>query len=174
MDKVFAFLQVNALALLCFLVAGSFWKSYFEAPHRHLERGDLVETTGPVKAMNGLVSLPSGSGAGTWLLLRDPERQFSLPTGLAYQTGKDGLTEGSEVTVAFSPEVDPTKVQAEAFSLRWKGKDYLDPDTMIASYNRHVAKMRQRAILTTLAGFAALGLVWVIRKVIFPRVFGRK
>ncbi len=174
MDKVFAFLQVNALALLCFIVAGSFWKSYLEEPHRHLDRGDLVETTGPVKQMSGLVSLPSGSGAGTWLLLRDPERQFSLPTGLAYETGKDGLSEGSEVTVAYSPEVDPTKRQADAFSLRWKGKDYLDPDRMIASYNRHLGEKRQRAILATLAGFVALGLVWVVRKVIFPRVNERK
>lgn len=66
-----------------------------------------------------------GVGGGDVAAPPQSRAAASLPTGLAYQTGKDGLSEGSEVTVAFSPEVDPTKVQAEAFSLRWKGKDYL-------------------------------------------------
>lgn len=174
-DRLFRFLQINALALLCFMVAGNFWKDYLQHPHREIARADLVEATGQVESMQGLVSLPSGTGAGTWLLLRDPKRSFRLPQGIPYQISKDGhLAEGDEVTVAYSPEVDPAKVEADAFSFRWKGKDYLTPDDQIASYNRRIAGKRRTAILTTLAGFAALGLVWVIRKVVFPRLFGRK
>jgi hypothetical protein len=174
MSRLFNFLQINALALLCFLVAGNFWKDYLQHPHRELTRADLVATTGSVKAFQGLVSLPSGTSAGYWLLLRDPSRSFNLPNGIDYRELQDRLTEGSEVAVTYSPEVDPTKQEAMAFSLVLKGKDYLDPDARIASYNRSLAEKRRDATLTTLAGFAALGLVWVLRKVVFPKVFGRR
>jgi hypothetical protein len=84
------------------------------------------------------------------------------------------VSKGAEVTVAYSPEEDPATKDAEAFSFRFKGKDYLDPDAMVASHNRRVADKRNTAITTTLAGFAALGLVWVLRKKVFPRLLGRK
>ncbi|MEO5725826.1 MAG: hypothetical protein ABI134_16890 [Byssovorax sp.] len=174
MNRFFAFLQINALALLCFMVAGNFWKDYLQHPHRELTRAELVETTGPVKTLQGLASLPSGTSAGYWLLLRDPSRSFNLPNGIDYRDLQDRLTEGSEVTVAYSPEVDLTNEDAMAFSFRFKGKDYLEPDDRIASYNRSLADKRKVATLTTLAGFAALGLVWVLRKVVFPKVFGYK
>jgi hypothetical protein len=173
MNRLLSFLQINALALLCFVVAGNFWKDYLQHPHRTLTRAELVETTGPVKSFQGLASLPYGTRTGHWLLLRDPSRSFDLPNGIDSRELQSRLTEGSEVTVAYSPEVDPTKQEAMAFSFRFNGKDYLEPDDRIASYNRSLADKRRVAVLTTLAGFAALGLVWFLRRVVFPRIFGR-
>lgn len=172
MDKLFNHLRINALAVLCFLVAAMMWKGYLAEPHRRLSRADLVTVSGPVKQLSGLVSLPSGYGAGSWLLIGGPDRHFKLPGGLDNEL-RQGLSEGEVVTVAYGPEKDPTQVDGDAFSLTWRGKEHLPTDTMLASYNRALDKKQRDATLVTAAGFVAIGLVWALRKFVFPRIFGR-
>lgn len=173
MDKLFERLRIHALALLCFLVAGMMWKDYLSEPHKRLSEADLATATGPVKQLSGLVSLPSGFGAGSWLLIGEPDRHFRLPGGLD-RDFTEYLKEGDPVTVKYGPEKDPSKEDGDAFSLTWRNQEWLAPGPMLASYNRALDKKQRDAILVTLAGLAAVGLVEGLRKYVFPRIFGGK
>lgn len=172
MNKLFDHLKIHALAVLCFLVAGMMWKGYLTEPHKRLSMADLATAKGPVKQLSGLVSLPSGYGAGNWLLIGDPDRHFKLPGGLDRDLTQH-LSEGEIVTVAYGPETDPTQVDGHAFSLRWRDKEWLSPEPMLASYNRALDKKLRDASLATGAGVLAIALVEALRRLVFPKIFRR-
>ncbi|MFO0592154.1 MAG: hypothetical protein U0441_31715 [Polyangiaceae bacterium] len=171
MDQLFQRLKLHTLALLCFMVAGMMWKDYLSEPHERLSEADLAVAAGPVKQLSGLVSLPSGYGAGSWLLIGEPDRHFHLPGGLDRDL-KEFLKEGDTVTVKYGPEKDPSKDDGDAFSLVWRDKEWLAPGPMLTSYNAALDRRLRDATLVTVAGFAAILLVEGLRKYVFPRVFG--
>lgn len=163
-DRVFRFLQINALAFLCWGVAFMFWKDYLTHPHQKVSLETLAYTTGPVKHLSGIASLPSGSRTGYWLMLEEPRRDFNVSLGVDFRKLTGETSEGTQLTVGYSPEVDPRSSTADAFSLKRGDVEYLHPEISIRSYNESLDTKVTRAILTTLGGFVALGLVWVIRK----------
>ena len=172
MNNIFGHLKIHALALLCFLVAGMMWKGYLTGPHKRLSQADLVTASGPVKQLSGLVSLPSGYSAGNWLLIGNPDRHFQLPGGLDRDLTQN-ISEGEIVTVAYGPEKDPTQTDGDAFSLKWRDKEWLSPEPMLASYNRALDKKLRDASLATAAGFVAIAIMEVLRRFVFPKIFGR-
>lgn len=169
MDRFFSFLRVNVIALLCWCVAFFAWKDLYTHPHRKVTVEGLVYTTGPVDQLAGTVSLPSGTQAGYWMMLVDPRRDFTIPLGLDFRKLAREAPKGTQVTVGHSPEVDPASSGATvvAFSLKRGDREYLSPGSLIRSYNEAIDRKLRLAIGCTLGGFAALGLVWWIRKRFF-------
>lgn len=170
MDKALRFLQVNALALLCWAVAFFFWKDYLTHPHQRVTVEGLAHTTGPLHRLDSMVSLPSGSRSGYWLMMESPRRDFNVSLGLNIREASDELREGTEVTVGYSPEVEPEASTADAFSLKRGDKEYLSPELQVKSYNDALDRKQRMAIYTTVGGFVALGLVELIRR----KLRGRK
>lgn len=164
MNKVLGFLQINAIALLLFCVAFFFFKDYFGRPHQRVTVESLAHTTGPMKYLSSTMSLPSGYQTGYWLMLENPRRDFNVPLGLSYRDATDDLHEGAEVTVGYSPEVDPATSTAAAFSLKRGDKEYLSPESLVRSYNGALDKQLRNGILCAAGGFVALGLVWLVRR----------
>ena len=169
-DKVLRFLQINALAFLCWVVAFMFWKDYLTQPHQKVSLETLAYTTGPMKHFSGMASLPSGSRTGYWLMLEEPRRDFDVSLGVDLEKLGRQMPEGTVLTVGYSPEVDPVSRTAQAFSLKRGEVECLHPEVSIRSYNESLDTKVTRAILTTLGGFVALGLVWVIRKKVFRSI----
>lgn len=169
-DRVFRFVQINALAFLCWAVAFMFWKDYLTQPHQRVSVETLAHTTGPVRHLQGMMSLPSGSRTGYWLMLEEPRRDFTVPLGVDFRKLSSETSEGTQLTVGYSPEVDPGSSTAEVFSLKRGDVEYLSPDVLVRGYNESLDSKITRAILTTLGGFVALGLVWVIRKKVFRSI----
>lgn len=167
MDRIFGFLRVHVLAYLCWIVAFIAWKDYLTHPHQRLTVEGLAHTTGPVHRLAGIASLPSGSRTGYWLMLEEPRRDFNLSLGLDFRKVESEVHEGSQVTVAYDPEVDPEKSTADAFSFKLGDTEYLDPDILVRSHNQALDKQQRLAIGATLGGFAALALVELIRRKLF-------
>lgn len=163
-NKAFDFLRVHVLAYGLFLLAFFAWKSYLTAPHQRVTVESLVYTTGPVKHFSGMASLPSGSRTGYWLMLEDPRRDFDVSLGIDYRDLQDRLHEGTQVTVGHSPEVDPAKSTAQAFSFKLGDKEYLTPDVQVRGYNAALDKQLRLAVGATAGGFLALAIVEVIRR----------
>lgn len=163
MNKAFDFLRVHVLAYGLLLVAFFSWKSYLKAPHQRMTVESLAHTTGPVKYLNGMVSLPSGSRTGYWLMLENPRRDFNVSLGLGREE-QDAIHEGSQVTVGYSPEVDPEKSTADAFSLKLGERELLSPDIAVRGYNEALDKQQRLAIGTTIGGLVAFAVVELIRR----------
>lgn len=166
MDRIFAFIQVNALTLLCWSVAFFAFKDYLSHPHQKVTVEALAHTSGPVKHLAGTASLPSGFQTGYWLMLDDPRRDFAVPLALDYRKLADEVHEGTIVTVGYSPEVNPEKAKESvaAFSLKRGDVEYLPTDTLVRAYNASLDKKLRLAEGCTLGGFLALGVVWAVRR----------
>jgi hypothetical protein len=165
MDRLFSFVRLHTLAFLCWGVAFFFWKDYFTHPHHAVTRAELVAFTGTFSQAGTLISLPSGSQSGNYLLLENAARSLN-PGHIDDFRAVQQTPKGTSVTVAHSPEVDPTSAgdAAVIFSLRIEGKEHIDTDAQITSYNARLEKKRRDATFTTLGGFALFGLVAWIRK----------
>lgn len=169
MDRLLSFLQVNVIAFLLWGVAFFAWKDYLTHPHRRVTVEGLAHTTGPVAHLDGMMSLPSGSRTGYWLMLEGPRRDFDVPLGLDYGKITSEVREGTQVTVGYGPEVDPAAATATAFSLKRGDTEYLSPDVLVRSYNEALDRKLRLAAGCTLGGFVALGLVWLVRNRLLRR-----
>lgn len=167
MDRIFNLLRVHVLAYFCWLLAFFFWKDYLTHPHQRVSVESLAYTTGPVKNLSGLVSLPSGSRSGTWLMLDSPRRDFDLPSAL--DSRLRDMKEGTEVTIGYSPEEDPARATAQAFSLKLRGEECLSPDILVRGYNEALDRKQRNAIGATAAGFLALAIVEIVRRKLAAR-----
>jgi hypothetical protein len=164
MDKLFNRLRLHALALLAGIVAVLMWKDYFTHPHHPVTAGQLTELSGELTLSGHLVSLPSGSGAGSFVLLKESQRSFDVP-GSNYDFNNE-VPKGARVTVTYSPEEDVSRSgeSVSIFSLKYKEKDYLASMDRVASFNENIATKRNRALGWTAGAFLAFGLVEVVRR----------
>lgn len=166
LNRFFAFTRLHTLALLCWFVAALFWKDYFTHPHRQLTRGDLVSFTGTMTQVGTLISLPSGTQSGKYLLLEEAKRSLDVGYVDDFLSFQRYTPEGATLTVTHSPEVDlrTPGESATVFSIQYQGKERVDTDAQLKSYNGHIAKKLRDATFTTLGGFVLFGLVWFVHK----------
>lgn len=167
-DRVFGFLRVHVIAYVCFILAFFAWKDYLGKPHRRVAVESLAWTTGPVGQFSGMVSLPSGFQSGNWMMLENPRRDFDVALGID-RDAKEKLSKGAVVTVGYSPEEDPAKATAQAFSLKLGDRELLDPDIQVRGYNAALDKKLRFAIWTTAGGVVALVVVELVRRRLFKR-----
>jgi hypothetical protein len=118
-----------------------------------------------------LISLPSGSQSGHYLLLEESQRSLDIGHVDNFRDFQEHTPKGATLTVTHSPEVDlrSSGESATIFSLVHEGKERIDTELQIKSYNAHIEKQRNAAAVTTLGGFALFGLVWLIRKKLSAR-----
>src|SRR4051794_20670111 len=99
MDKLSAALKTHVLALLCWGMAILFWKDYLTHPHQAVTRDHLAAVTGELSVVGELISLPSGSGRGTSVILKEAPRAFTIPFGIDRMELSREVPQGAQVTV---------------------------------------------------------------------------
>lgn len=164
MNNFLSLLKLHTLALLAFATAFFFWKDYLKQPHHKVDKNKLAHFSGTLSSAGDLVSLPSGSSSGHYIILKEANRSF-IPSGLDFGDFLDEVPDSAKITVAYNPEENP-KTAGEGiavFSLQYNNKEYITADT-VQWYNDAIDKRRNAAIYTTLAGFLAIGLVEIIRR----------
>ena len=165
MDKLFSLLKLHSLAIMAFVVAFLFWKDYLTHPHQKVEKGKLAHITGTLSQAGNNISLPSGSSAGHYIILKEANTTF-IPTKIDFGDFINEVPEGATITMSYSPEENPqiTNEGIKIFSLKYNNKEYITDADDVEWYNNALDKKRNTAIYTTLAGFLAIGLVEIIRR----------
>ncbi|MFO0760985.1 MAG: hypothetical protein U0359_31195 [Byssovorax sp.] len=171
MNRFFNTLRLHTLALLCWCVAFFMWKDYLTHPHHRVTRGELVSFSGTFSQAGTLISLPSGYASGNYILLKEAQRSLSPGYFDDFRAFEQSTREGEPVTVLHSPEVDlrASGDAAVVFSVVTGGKEHIDTEAQIRSYNEHLDRRLRDASLTTLGGFVLFGLVWGIKRRFFDR-----
>lgn len=171
MDRIFSFVRLHALAFLCWSVAFFFWKDYFTHAHHQVTREELVPFTGTMTQTGRLISLPSGHQGGHYLLLEESQRSLDIAYFDDLRAFQEHTPKGATLTITHSPEIDlrTSGESATAFSLVYQGKERIDTESQIKSYNAAIVKKRNNAAATTVGGFFLFGLVWFVHRRFFKR-----
>ncbi|MES2431734.1 MAG: hypothetical protein V4556_12415 [Bacteroidota bacterium] len=168
MENFLSNLKIHALAILLWFAAFFMWKDYFQQPRQMMERGKYTYFTGTYSSAGNEIYLPSGHSGNHYIILKEASRTF-IPEAIDWSAFIDEVPTDTKFTVGFSPEEDP-KVSGKGirtFSLKYNNKEYINDQDAVTWYNKSIIKRRNTALYFTLAGFAAFGLVWWIKRRFF-------